>query len=290
MGPFLEAGQNQDPKCITCEAARPVLANEDGVEERDGSGVPGEAQRIEGIKIPHAPTEKEIREHEDNMHLPFRDWCKHCVFGRGKSDPHRKQESRVGSKPRLIWDYMYLTERGKDKGFRPDVVTGEGLPIVVMKDSKSKAILAYAVPNKGDNEYAIKRGAQDANKILGYKDMVFKGDQEPALQVMMDRISSLVGDQVIREESPVGESQSHGEIEVAVQMVQGMFRTLRSDTESELGFKIPSDHPSLAWLLDMPPYHCSGCRWGRMGKRLMSGSRDTSSTREGSNLGKGFII
>ena len=36
---------------------------------------------------PLIPTEQERRQH-CLTHFPFRDWCKPCVFGRGKDDPH----------------------------------------------------------------------------------------------------------------------------------------------------------------------------------------------------------
>ena len=47
-----------------------------------------------------------------------------------------------------------MIEKG-DKKQRPDVVSGEGLPIVFCKDSRSKGILAYFVPEKGVCEYGI---------------------------------------------------------------------------------------------------------------------------------------
>ena len=59
--------------------------------------------------------------------------------------------------PRILphkMDSMYMHADEYSKG-RPDVVKGDGLPIVIMHDSKSKGILAYAVPNKGDCDYAI---------------------------------------------------------------------------------------------------------------------------------------
>ena len=50
------------------------------------------------------------------------------------------------------------------------------MPIVVWKDSASKAEEAFVVPEKGGCEYAIRRGAQDVNKISGYNKRTFKGD------------------------------------------------------------------------------------------------------------------
>ena len=65
-------------------------------------------------------------------------------------------------------------------------------------------ITAFAVPNKGEDEYAIRRATQDVCKILGYNKMIFKGDQEPALRTFMERVKMMCGDQCVLEESPVG--------------------------------------------------------------------------------------
>ena len=46
-----------------------------------------EAQDSRGIKQPYTPSLEEVIDHE-MTHLPFRDWCKHCVFGRAKGDSH----------------------------------------------------------------------------------------------------------------------------------------------------------------------------------------------------------
>ena len=59
------------------------------------------------------------------------------------------------------------------------------------------------------------------NKILGYKDLIFKSDQEPALKKMLDKMAMLAGDKVVREESPVGESQSNGDVEMRYRKYRG---------------------------------------------------------------------
>ena len=66
--------------------------------------------------------------------MPFRDWCEHCVRGRARNDPHFRDASEQGSVPRISWDYMYMHEEGAYVR-RPDIVKGEGLPIIVFKDS-----------------------------------------------------------------------------------------------------------------------------------------------------------
>ena len=142
---------------------------------------------------------------------------------------------------------MYMKEN--HQGARPEIVEGDGLPIMVCKDSESKGILAYTVPNKGTCEYAVRKGTDDVNNVFGYKKVIFKSDQEPSLNVVLNSIQRNAGDQVIREKSPVGESKSNGEIENAVGRVQGMYRTVRSNLESNYGHKIESNHPALVWLV-----------------------------------------
>ena len=121
---------------------------------------------------------------------------------------------------------------------RPEIAIGEGIPLLAMYDDNLETVLAYAIPNKGECEYAIKRAAQDVSKILGYRKCIFKSDQEPALKVLLDRVSMLCGDQIIRENSPVGESASNGKIENAIQQVQRFYRTHKSAIEAKYDRKI----------------------------------------------------
>ncbi len=72
----------------------------------------------------------------------FRDWCPHCVKGRGESYPHRRtfQESGV---PIISMDYMYL---GIDLGQEESTEEGQGsAPILVMKDGSTGMVFAGVV-------------------------------------------------------------------------------------------------------------------------------------------------
>ena len=67
-------------------------------EERDGMS-DGEGDEIDGEEELAAsdwrvragprnkPTQREREEHEEATHVPFRDWCAHCMMGRGRSPP-----------------------------------------------------------------------------------------------------------------------------------------------------------------------------------------------------------
>ena len=182
-----------------------------------------EAQWASGKKFGTKPSQEEVDRHE-LTHLPFRSWCQHCVFGRAKNDPHfasKGPESEgVSDISTVSLDYMYLDEKGN---VREEIVEGKGNPIIVVHDSTSKRIFSAALLQKGDNDYAVKKVVNWIHS-LGYKRIILKGDQEPALVTLRERIKTLFKGEIVPESSPVGESSSNGAIENSVQQVQGMFK------------------------------------------------------------------
>ena len=71
----------------------------DGKEGIEGECVIGEdVQQGERKPVkmndPVEPSAEERKEHEIT-HLPYRNWCRHCVRGRGKEAPHEKKKGGV---------------------------------------------------------------------------------------------------------------------------------------------------------------------------------------------------
>ena len=58
----------------------------------------GKVQMIQGVKrqsvkmkkTPRQPSQREREEHE-RTHLPFRDWCAHCIKAKSRNDPHKRE-------------------------------------------------------------------------------------------------------------------------------------------------------------------------------------------------------
>ena len=51
-------------------------------------------------------------------HSDYREWCEHCVAGRGQSDPHRKvrikedeDEEAENVRTTVSLDYLYMSEK-----------------------------------------------------------------------------------------------------------------------------------------------------------------------------------
>ena len=61
---------------------------------------------------PREPTREEKEDHE-TLHIPFRDWCRHCVRGRGKEEACRK-DGRTPEVPEVHTDFMFMGEEKSD--------------------------------------------------------------------------------------------------------------------------------------------------------------------------------
>ncbi|MFM7989716.1 MAG: hypothetical protein ACKPKO_61425, partial [Candidatus Fonsibacter sp.] len=62
---------------------------------------------------------------------------------------------------------------------------------------------------------------------LGYKRVIMRSDQAPAIKRLNETVRRTACVQIVREESLVGESKSLGSINVQIQTIQGMVRTIR---------------------------------------------------------------
>ena len=117
----------------------------------------------------------------------------------------------------------------------------------MLEDDTTKAVMAHMIPRKGTDEHAVMRIVQDI-KNLGYRKIIFKSDQEPAILALKDEVKRMLNQDVIMEASPVGESQSNGRIENAVRRVKGQLRTMKEGLDYRYGARIPASHPILPWI------------------------------------------
>ena len=65
-------------------------------------------------------------------HIPYRQWCQHCVSGKAKGNPHHKVGDRVREVPTIAMDYMTMKEA---QGIGDD----SGMPILVGCDMVTAA-------------------------------------------------------------------------------------------------------------------------------------------------------
>ena len=103
-----------------------------------------------------------------------------------------------------------------------------------MRDSKSKAIFAHAVPSKGvdDRKYIVDSIVEDIS-WLGHVKVIVKSDNEPALlHVVREALKAIrvrcEMEQVGEEHSVPYDPQTNGGAEVGVKLAKGHVMVLKS--------------------------------------------------------------
>ena len=85
--------------------------NKEDVEEGEDEeyGVRRSVKKLD----PREPSKEEREEHE-KTNLPFRNWCRHCVRGRGKEEACRdaKRDQEVAE---VHLDFMFMGDEGDDR-------------------------------------------------------------------------------------------------------------------------------------------------------------------------------
>ena len=95
-----------------------ILGHEEG-EEDDARGIKEEKyfevkrrgakddeRGVRKLVDPRLRTESERKEHE-MTHIPYRNWCPHCVRGRGKDQDHRKCIEEERGLSEFSFDYCF---------------------------------------------------------------------------------------------------------------------------------------------------------------------------------------
>ena len=199
------------------------------------------------IKAECTPSKQEIEEHMAT-HMPFRSWCPFCVAGKAVSSGHHHKPEGPGLVPVISIDYAFMGKgQVNEEGVEEGGEEGSQNPLIVLEDDTTKAVMAHMVPRKGADEHAVMRIVQDI-KNLGYKKVIFKSDQEPAILALKEEVRRMLSQDVIMEASPVGESQSNGREENAVRRVKGQLRTIKEGLDYRYGARIPASHPVLSWI------------------------------------------
>ena len=209
----------------------------------DGSDEPMLVQAPAGLPSPSQPTAIEIALHW-LTHLPYRSWCRWCVSAKRRNAPHLRLPDHSREIPLLVADYCFVRDSRDD-----DLLT-----VFVGRLYPSRAIVAIPCDVRGVDDYAVGRLAQFL-RDCGVKRLVHMSDQERSLGAMItSAMDALSGSSdwagAVRENSAVGESQSNGKAEAAVQAVEDQIRVMKAALESRLSARIPSQHPVMKWMVE----------------------------------------
>ena len=153
---------------------------EDDGEDAERKGIVGERIRAEketdGVKEmldPRKPTLKEVENHY-RTHLPYRNWCPHCVRAKGKDLDHRRAVEGVRGLPEFSFDYCFP---GDELGYK--------LTVLVGRERTTGMSMATVLPSKGSTgkfavdkalEFIAECGSQSGDIII---DAPEAGDRVP---------------------------------------------------------------------------------------------------------------
>eukprot|EP00971_Amphidinium_carterae_P094579 1872211-Amphidinium_carterae.1 len=87
-----------------------VAGNAEGQEHVFHEGEEQDLQEAGEMRVLVAPSEEERRYH-NLTHYPYREWCEHCVRGRGREDRrHTQREADQQGTTVVQLDYSFLTD------------------------------------------------------------------------------------------------------------------------------------------------------------------------------------
>ena len=237
------------------------------------------ARRPEKMTDPRMPSRAEVEEHR-KTHLPFRNWCKHCVRGRGVEEPHRRQKEEVGM-PEVHVDFMFMGDEGKDRK----------LTILVAKERSTKMTMATVLPSKSSGAFAARRTVAFMREIgCEFGDITMKSDNEEAIKALVSdvvRVRAAGGPgRVNVETSKAYSSASNGMVERGIRSVQGMVRVLRSALEDRIGAKIDGEHGIWPWLVEHAAFLLNRGEVGHDGKTAYERCKAKRGKMPGLELGE----
>ena len=257
------------------------------VNDVEGDEAQAGVRRPIKINDPKLPSQEEIDEHM-TTHLPYRNWCTHCVRGKGKSADHKQQMQDERIIPEFHMDYLFMGTAAVKASKDDKAATILG---VKMKDRK--AHMATVVPKKGASmEFVAKR----VNKFIdemGFKEstVMFKTDQEPSIVDLVNAIKKLrAGLETHSENSPVASSASNGVMERGVQSIEGMIRVLKDALEYRLGIKIGPQSLVLSWLVEYSAVLINRYEVGHDGKTPYERARGKVSKMLGVEFGERLMF
>ena len=224
----------------------------------------GAVRRMRNIGDPRLPTRAEVDNH-NITHVPYRNWCPHCVRGRGKDLDHRRSVEDERRVQEFAFDYCFM---GDDGGAKVTILAG--------RERTTGMTMATVVPAKGSSgQFAVLK-VLEFIRLCGAEetDIVIKSDQEPAIAVLVrDVVQARRGAATVVEKSPVASSGSNGVVERAIQSVEGLIRTLKCACEARWGIQLRPDEKTVIFIAEYAAYLLNKLEIGKDGKTAWERSR-----------------
>ena len=157
-----------------------------------------------------------------------------------------------------------MEEAGTDRGSAT-----LGRPIIVGVDRKTRRVHAHQV--KVQKAAAIPGLLQELQRTL--RSWAAGGQEWSRRQIkkwpyadVQRQVVAVRSGETVPTNSPVGESQSNGRVEIAVQGVQGLMRTFKDALERRLNTRIKSSDAIFPWMVEWSAGLITRCVKGQTGE------------------------
>ena len=197
------------------------------VDEKMDEELPVEEQSARVVRKPGEPTREERSAHE-STHLPFRDWCPHCVSCRASEPGHRLTDRAEDEPPMVQIDYQFASEKVNMEVGDEQVVTAGPMVTIFMATFCGRGAVATTQCSKGAIAYlaAFLMGQLAAWGLVSGA-LVVRADQETSLTTLLDEIEARLPETLV-ERTAVESHQSIGAVERMNREVAGLLRTLKA--------------------------------------------------------------
>ena len=121
---------------------------------------------------PNKPTQKEREEHEAT-HVPFRDWCAHCMMGRGRTRHHvTKQKNKDQSRrPTIAMDCYFITMESVANTHN---MSEESITCIAVIEDRHQNIMSSVALKKGVEKLWTTKRVAKFIVLLGYHEITLK--------------------------------------------------------------------------------------------------------------------
>ena len=93
--------------CVVVDELEAMVVGDEKAEilPKESEGEGEEQRRVKRVIDPLLPSSSEVADHQ-LTHLPFRNWCPHCVNGRATEMGHRRQPRTERGLDQFHFDYI----------------------------------------------------------------------------------------------------------------------------------------------------------------------------------------
>ena len=133
-------------------------------------------------KLAEPPNEKEQMKHM-LTHLPYADWCSHCIAHRARPDRHLRDGAVKSSGiPTVSFDFAYT----KAVVAGGDVQSTETVAALMLVDSSTNYVGCVPIAKKNDFDIMVREILQ-FTQVLGHAECNYLCDNEPAILQVQKR-------------------------------------------------------------------------------------------------------